>query len=313
KFALSTLWLLLATVSPETPVPLLAPPAASTVPTVPLVVLPPAWATAVAVPVEFVAAPVVVTVLVLLLPLVVIVVVARPMPSPFALPLTATAKSSFSEATDCSLDATVSPPAPEPLLAPPAASTVPTLPVVALPPFWPTAAAAPVVLVTVPRLVTVFLLVPLPFLMVVVTVLMPSPTALPLTAMASSLLSERTDWVLLAVVSPDEPEPLLAPPAASTVPTLPLVRLLPFWPVADAVPVLLTAVPVLLTTLVALPVLVSVVVSSPMPSPKALPLTAMALPSLRDATDWLLEAVVSPLELEAVNDAVSVPLPRTAV
>jgi hypothetical protein len=55
-----------------------------------------------------------------------------------------------------------------------------------------------------------------------------------------------------AVVLPDEPEPLLAPPAASTTPAEAEVLLLPLWPVADPEPVVAAAVPLLLTVVVLL-------------------------------------------------------------
>jgi hypothetical protein len=42
--------------------------------------------------------------------------------------------------------------------------------------------------------------------------------------------------LFVAVVLPWPPEPLLAPPAALTVPVEALVLLLPFWPVAEPEP-----------------------------------------------------------------------------
>src|SRR5581483_244417 len=163
------------------------------------------------------------------------------------------------------------PPVAEPLLAPSAASTATTVPVVVLSPAWPVAVAAPLVLVAVPVLVTVrrdeadeplgelpiappppppvddpgppieplvVVLEPIELLMLVVASPMPSPLADPVSAPAKMSLSDSTFWWLEAVVSPlnDFPTlpipcpspvaavalPLFAPPAASTVPTVPL-------------------------------------------------------------------------------------------
>jgi len=131
--------------------------------------------------------------------------------------------------------------------------------------------ALPVVEVSVPLLVTVLLLVvlvvaellppsfaapvvtlPLPPLTMVVLALVPVADALPLLAVALLLTELLTTWVLLEVVAPDEPEPLFAPPAEFTVPVEAVVLLLPFWPVAEELPLLADAVPVLLTEVVLL-------------------------------------------------------------
>ena len=200
------------------------------------------------------------------------VVRAVSMPSPSASPLSALALSWLSDDTVWLLAAVVAPPPPEPALPPPAASTAPTVPVVVLSPAWPMAVAAPLVLVAVPEFDTRLVLVMVnvvallepapsappvvderlpPLAMLVSASEMPSPLASPLSAMPLSWLSDDTSWVLLAVVAP-LPAPVLAlpPPAASTVATEPVVLLLPAWPVADAAPEVLVAVPVLLTALV---------------------------------------------------------------
>jgi hypothetical protein len=78
----------------------------------------------------------------------------------------------------------------------------------------------------------------------------PVAEALPLEAVAVLLVELLVLCVLDALVLPDEPEPLLPPPAALVVPLLLLVLLLPFWPVALLEPVLEDAVPLLLTLVV---------------------------------------------------------------
>lgn len=145
-----------------------------------------------------------------------------------------------------------------PELAPPAASTVVTVPLVVLPPIWPVALALPLVLVAVPLLVTLLVLLNVAtrpavapslappdtsppgaeFVMSVVTERMPSPLASPVLAVALSAFQLRTVWEFVAVVSPPlalalpppeaEAVPEFAPPAASTVVTVPVVELLPF-------------------------------------------------------------------------------------
>ena len=77
-----------------------------------------------------------------------------------------------------------------------------------------------------------------------------------------------TVWESAAVVAPPLPDPLLAPPAASTVVTTPEVVLLPIWPVAEALPVVLVARPVLDTVVELVPVpLAMLVLAVSMPSP----------------------------------------------
>ena len=81
-------------------------------------------------------------------------------------------------------------------------------------------------------------------------------------------MSDETSWLFAAVVAPDRPDPLLAPPAASTVVTTPVVLLLPDWPMAEAAPVVFVAVPVLETVLVLVPEPLPMVVRAvSMPSP----------------------------------------------
>jgi hypothetical protein len=164
---------------------------------------------------------------------------------------------------------------PEPELAPLAASTVPTLLLMLLLPFWPVAVALPVSLVAVPVLLTVLLLVcvplalllppslaapvvvePLPPLLIEVEEFRPVPLALPLLAVAELLTLLVADWTFVALVLPAPPEPELAPPAASTVPVWAVVLLLPTWPVAVALPLVLDELPVLLTFVVLVVVLV---------------------------------------------------------
>jgi hypothetical protein len=175
-----------------------------------------------------------------------VMVVVAVSPVPLALPVTAEALSAFTDRTICVLDAAVLPAAPDPEFAPPAASTVPTVAVVLFPPTWPVAVAAPVVLVAVPVLVTVLVLVvvllapelepvlappvvvaPPPPLLTVVVEFRPVPLALPLDAVALLVEVDPTLWLFVAVVLPLEAEPLLAPPAAFTVPVLALVLLDP--------------------------------------------------------------------------------------
>jgi hypothetical protein len=174
------------------------------------------------------------------------VVEALRMPSPRALPVSASALAEFRAVTLWSLLADVLPAEPDPLLAPPAASTVPTEPVVLLLPAWPVAIAAPLVFVAFPTLVTVLVLVdvpvklalppsfaapvvtaPLPVLVIDVNAFTPVPRALPVSAEAVLSTTEVTRWVLLALVLPPAPDPLLAPPAASTDPVVADVVLLP--------------------------------------------------------------------------------------
>src|SRR5690242_9666365 len=73
----------------------------------------------------------------------------------------------------------------------------------------------------------------------------------------------------MMIMSPELPLalalPLLAPPAASTSPTRPEVLLLPVWPVAPAAPLVLVALPVLVTTFVAPPLMLVVAVRMPSP------------------------------------------------
>lgn len=195
-------------------------------------------------------------------------------------------------------------------------------------PVWPVAVASPDVFVAVPVLLTVLSFVALmvtpllaPFLappvadlnepvlaMSVLASPMPSPEALPEVAVAISELLELTVWLLLAVVAPapPSPEPELAPPAASTVVTVPRVVLLPSWPVAVALPDVFIAVPLLVTVLVSVRVVlddefvafglarsapplvldepmvfVMLVSASPMPSPEAFPVLAVAESSFK--------------------------------
>lgn len=171
--------------------------------------------------------------------------------------------------TVCELTAVVSPPTPEPELAPPAASTVPTPAVVELFPFWPSAAALPVVDVAEPVLLTVLVFVsvcvalelplesappvvldPVPPFWMVVLELTPVAPALPLEALAELFTELCTDWLLTAEVLPLGLEPLAPPPAALTAPVFTLVLLLPDWPVAEEAPLDELAVPVLETVLV---------------------------------------------------------------
>ena len=80
-----------------------------------------------------------------------------------------------------------------------------------------------------------------------------------------------TVWELLAVVAPLPPDPLLAPPAASTLVTEPEVVFPPSWPRTFAAPVRLTTVPRLVTVVVLVvvpePVLPMMVLAESMPSP----------------------------------------------
>src|SRR5579883_25999 len=307
---------LFAAVTPDPPGPPLAPPAASTMVTMPEVVLPPTWPIAVAGPLMLTTVPVLVSVVVLVPLPFLMVFVTVPMPSPCALPESASAKSPFHEPTSCSLLARVLPPMPEAAFPLPAASTVPTEPVVELLPIWPMAAAAPLVLAAVPVFVTVLVLVPLPLVMELLAELSPSPQALPLSASAKSALPEPTHWPLLAEMPPSLPLPPLPPPAASTIPTLPLVVLPPTWPLAMAAPDVLATVPLFVTVLVlrvvALaellppvvwppvvrepkPLLVMVLTTVPTPSPEASPLLAEAPSQFSESTDCQLLAETPPL------------------
>ena len=86
-------------------------------------------------------------------------------------------------------------------------------------------------------------------------------------------------WLLAAVVAPAPPRPVpeLAPPAASTVVTVPDVVLLPLWPTAEAAPVLLTTVPALVTVLVSRRVAVELVLPPAGTAPPLVDVEAMLL------------------------------------
>src|SRR5579884_1948471 len=297
-----------------------------------------------------------------------IVIDDAPTPAPLAAPVAATPVALNTPDTRCTLVAVASPlvalavaevgplmaraPGPLavppvaaavalPLLAPLAASTVPTNPVLVFVPARPMARASPVVLVTVPEtpaeLVSLRLsetadelpvpsappvvMVPTHALLMLVVALAPRPSAGPLVALASVALDAETVCELVAVASPlpavaPGPDwlPLLAPPAASTVRTCAPATSSPLWPTAVAPPDRSTALPELLTLLMALrlrvalesppffapPVVMPIAPLSAMvvldvsPVPPAAPDSAEALLRTRSVTVWELVAVVSP-------------------
>lgn len=262
------------------------------------------------------------------LPVLLMFVVAEAMPNPVAFPVIAVALLVTLALTICVLLAVVAPlvavapgPVALPLLAPPAASITPALTTVELLPFWPVATALPVTDVAEPVLLTVLLLVvvlvslllPLTFappvalgpllpLLVMLVVALPMPVALafPLVAEALLLTLVVTFCVLLAVVGPERaplPLPELAPPAASVVPALTLDELLPFCPVAVALPVLAVALPVLLTLVVLLVVLLTLLLPPLVPPVAVLPLL---LPLVTVVLLVVPVAVTLPLLLPAV-------------
>lgn len=124
---------------------------------------------------------------------------------------------------------------------------------------------------------------------------------------------------MLAEVSPPLPEPEFAPPAASTVPVVAEVLLLPCCATAVALPVVDVELPVLLTVLLlvidcvaaevlpvpsAAPVVVlpppplAMVVLALVPVALALPLLAVAVLLTELDTLWLFDALVLPLPVE---------------
>jgi hypothetical protein len=224
--------------------------------------------------------------------------------------------------------AAVLPAPPEPEFAPPAASTVPVVADVVLSPTWPVAVAEPVVDAAVPLFVTVLVLVllevtpellpapsapplvalPPPLLVMVVWAVVPVAEALPLEALALLVVELLTFWLFFAVVLPEVPEPLLAPPAAFTFPTLTEVLLLPFWPVAEPEPDVAEAVPLLVT----LVVLVLVVVAELLPPLLDPPVVVLPLPVLLTVVDDLvpveLTLPLDPLPLELLDEVAELEL-----
>jgi hypothetical protein len=98
-----------------------------------------------------------------------------------------------------------------------------------------------------------------------------------------------TVWELVAVVSPAVPEPELAPPAASMVPLEALLVILPLAPVAEAGPLPITELPVLLTVVVR----VAVVLEPELAPPDAEPVVLLASGALLST----LVFVTAPVEL----------------
>jgi hypothetical protein len=207
------------------------------------------------------------------------------------------------------------------------------------------AVAAPVVEVAVPELLTVLVLVvllvepellaapsappvvvlPLPLLVTLVVALVPVDRALPVVAVALLVTELLTFWVFVAVVLPCAPEPLLAPPAALTVPAFALVLLVPVWPVAEPEPEVELAVPLLLTEVLLVVDLLAELVP-PLVDP---PVVVLPLPLLLTVVEdvvpvaWALPLEPLPLELldevdvvellDVVPSARAVPLTSMAI
>jgi hypothetical protein len=103
---------------------------------------------------------------------------------------------------------------------------------------------------------------------------------------------------LVAVVLPDvPPEPEFAPPAASTVPVVAETLLLPAWPTAVALPVLVVAVPVSVTVLL----LVVALVAPEFAPSLAPPVVVLPLPPLFTVVVALVPAADAlPVEADAL-------------